>query len=310
MHVTRFVVAAVAATWMTVGCDGGLPSLEEMFQDAGSGSGDAREAADAPIPELECGTAEQAFAGPVCVSRERSSAVIRFVTPSGTRGSVVCNGPAGVVRHDEEESSVLHRVSLADLSPRAEYECAYGVVEGEGAGEVLWRVELSPVAEVTGPVITEVLANPLGPEPAQEFVEVLNPGASPVDLGLLRLMDVDPAGLEDPSEHGDPLPPGTHLAPGAVALLVPESFATTGSDPTPAPDATIVRLDGSLARSGLRNSGGEPVFLVDAEHTVISSYLNLLGSLEEGMSAQRVDPRAPGSDPDNWIGGPPTPGAL
>ena len=65
-------------------------------------------------------------------------------------------------------------------------------------------VALPPIA------ITEVLANPKGPEPQQEFVELRNLGDADVPLGGLRLQD---------SKGGDDLPAET-LAAGGYALVV------------------------------------------------------------------------------------------
>ena len=98
------------------------------------------------------------------------------------------------------------------------------------------------------------------------------------------------------------------LGAGAVALIVPATFSTSGPDPAPAPGCLIVRIEGSLATSGLRNSGGEPVYLVDREGRVVSLYPNCLGTTAQGMSAQRLSLAVPDGDPGNWFEAEPGPG--
>ncbi|MFH2009545.1 MAG: lamin tail domain-containing protein [bacterium] len=105
-------------------------------------------------------------------------------------------------------------------------------------------------------VISEVRANPAGAEPAQELVELVNLGSTPTGLQGWRITD-------DPSREGDTLP-AVMLAPGAVVLVVPQTFdQLDDADPQPDPAALIVRVDdGTLGSGGLSNSG-EPVHLFD-----------------------------------------------
>jgi hypothetical protein len=247
----------------------------------------------------------------VCVSRDRRCAAFRFVTDGLSSGTIWCQ-PASralpAVRRDIGAAGPEHHVVLGGLVPEASYGCAYGAYAGAGAGGVLWTGELDPVRDVDGPLISEVLLNPAGSEPSQEYVEVLNPGPAPVDLGLYRISDVDPAALEDPASAGDAIPAGTMLGAGAVALIVPSGFLTSGPDPSPSPGCLLVRIEGSLATSGLRNSGGEPVYLVDGAGEVVSLYPNTLGTTGQGMSAHRVSLAAPDGDPVNWIEAEPSPG--
>lgn len=302
----------ILAGMLAASCDVGVPPLDDLFADAdGNGALDAG-GDGVGVQSVQCARLENSFPGPLCSARERSSVSFRFLTDPGTRGTLQCSAqPQGpFLRLDESEAAALHHLVLTGLDPVRTYICAYGAIQGEMAGDVAWSVTLDPVPPVGGPVVTEVLANPEGTEPAQEFVEIYNPGPDVLDLTGYRLMDVDPAGLPDPMDGGDGLPAGQILEPGTLALLVPESFSTTGPDPAPEPGCLIIRLDGSLARSGLRNSGGEPVYLVAPDATAVSSYPNLLGTSDEGFSVQRLLPDGPGGDPANWIQDEPTPGAL
>lgn len=97
-------------------------------------------------------------------------------------------------------------------------------------------------------VITEVLANPVGAEPASEWVELFNDSAAPAPLGGTWLTD---------GSGRAPLPPVT-LAPGELALLVPPGFAPS-ADVAPAPGTRLLELS-ALGARGLSNSG-EPLLL-------------------------------------------------
>jgi Lamin Tail Domain len=124
----------------------------------------------------------------------------------------------------------------------------------------------APFAFTTPPAvpplaITEVLANPAGPEPQQEYVELRNLGDDPVSLAGLRLAD---------SKGGDDLPDQT-LAAGGYALVVTSSYdPAEGSDPPPRAGTLLARVDSRLGADGLSNSG-EAVQLLLGD-TVVSSY--------------------------------------
>lgn len=114
--------------------------------------------------------------------------------------------------------------------------------------------------------ITEVRADPAGPEPRQEFVEIENYGALPVSLAGMHLADAA-------SAIGDALP-GVAIPAGAHALIVPADFdpdATAGgADVATPPGALLVRVDASLGSGGLSNTG-EPLFLRDAMDRWVSA---------------------------------------
>lgn len=110
--------------------------------------------------------------------------------------------------------------------------------------------------------LAELLANPAGPEPAQEFVELadLRAAGEPLAIAGLRLVD-GPAGALD-LEGGDPLPPFTS-SPGQRHLVVPAAYdPAQGEDPGPPAGASLIRVDASLASGGLKNSPGEALSLV------------------------------------------------
>jgi hypothetical protein len=104
--------------------------------------------------------------------------------------------------------------------------------------------------------ITEILANPSGPEPDGEFVELLaGPDGAQLDgvfLSDLSFADIVAALAMGDDPPGDPLPSAS-MAPGELAILVGPSWpgGATGQ-------AQVLVLESSLGDAGLKNAG-EPV---------------------------------------------------
>ncbi len=111
-------------------------------------------------------------------------------------------------------------------------------------------------------VITEVLANPAGPEPGQEFVELRNLGGADLSLGGLRLED---------AKGADVLPEATLVA-GAYALIVPSTFDPGSPRDVPPRAGTLMvpvdtrlgvrravehRRGGAAAHAGDRDRAGD-----------------------------------------------------
>jgi len=113
--------------------------------------------------------------------------------------------------------------------------------------------------------IDEVRADPEGPEPDQEYVELWNRGDDPVPLAGLFLADA-------PDDEGDPLGDDAPvLPPDGRALVVADTFDPAHpADPPVPPGVPLVRIGSSLASSGLSN-GGEPLFLRDFERRRLSA---------------------------------------
>jgi hypothetical protein len=151
----------------------------------------------------------------------------------------------------------------------------------------------APMAHV---VLNEVLANPLGPEPVQEWVELVNDGRVAANLDGYVLEDL--GGVT-------PLPPAT-LAPGEFALVVNDGFVEDdGFDPKPAPGTQILRVP-KLGKSGLTNAG-EPLVLRDASGAAVSRVPPMPDS-KAGLSLSRSSPGA-GDAASSFALAPATPGA-
>lgn len=129
-------------------------------------------------------------------------------------------------------------------------------------------------------VINEVLANPIGPEPAQEWVELYNDGRTPVALEGYVLEDIG----------GSAALPQATLGPGEFALVVREDFDPRSPyDAEPRPGTLLLRVP-DVGKNGLLNSG-EPLFLRDALGLIVSS-TRLDPKPKPGLSVARVTPSA------------------
>lgn len=147
--------------------------------------------------------------------------------------------------------------------------------------------------------IVEVRADPLGAEPRQEYVEILNYGSAPLDLEGVSIAD-------RPDSMGDVLARGHRLAPGQRALLVADGFDPEDPADVPVPPGVpLVRIGASLATGGLTNAG-EALFLRDAALRRLSASPAL--SAGPGACIVRVgaDPRR--GAPEDFSTGPCTPG--
>ena len=114
--------------------------------------------------------------------------------------------------------------------------------------------------------LTEVLFDPAGPEPQQEFVEFMTAANLVYEPGRVHLHDGTWEDILAEVEAGSPAPgdplPRVEAAPGRVFVVVPEAHEWS-EGAAPPPDAVILRIPGSLGHQGLRNSG-EPLTLYDA----------------------------------------------
>ena len=137
--------------------------------------------------------------------------------------------------------------------------------------------ELEPVPPDVGLRITELLANPDGTEPHQEFVELYT--EKDVSLDGLWLSDLSWEEVAMALAAGDA--PGDALsglvAAGELVLIVAQGFDEAApEDVPPAVGTRLVRVDASLGEGGLKNAG-EPLTLYRADPpTLIASYGNFI----------------------------------
>lgn len=133
--------------------------------------------------------------------------------------------------------------------------------------------------------IAEVRADPLGREPTQEYVELVNDDVRPLDLGGFFLADA-------PDREGDALPSFV-LSPGARVLLVADAFDADDVSDSPAIPlgARLLRVGPSLGEGGLGNSG-EPLYLRDATPSRISVVPSIAPPEEGACLVRRGDLRS------------------
>jgi hypothetical protein len=188
---------------------------------------------------------------------------VSFATNEPSSGTVVIQ--AGGVEIDTPagagEQSFDVGIRLGTLPPSAAATVTVNATDLAGNSAVSAPFAFTTPVALPPIAITEVLANPAGPEPQQEYVELRNLGDADVPLAGLRLQD---------SKGGDDLPAET-LAAGGYALVVTSTYdPDEGSDPSPRAGTLLVRVDTRLGADGLSNSG-EAVELVEGD-AVVSSY--------------------------------------
>jgi hypothetical protein len=145
-------------------------------------------------------------------------------------------------------------------------------------------------------VLNEVLANPVGPEPYQEWVELYNDGQIETSLAGYRILDIG----------GETVLPDVLLPAGQFGVVVSEKFVEDDEvDVAPPPGALLVRVP-ALGKSGLSNSG-ELLRLVDPKGQTISRF-PALPKPKAGQSVSRRTPDAPDGVSSSFAITEPTPG--
>ncbi|MDJ0763354.1 MAG: lamin tail domain-containing protein [Myxococcota bacterium] len=245
---------------------------------------------EAPNPqEMQCDAAERRDRY-FCIAEGSTSASLRFKTDEPAVVSVIVAGNERPGIFSEAWSEV-HHVIVGNLAIGVETSIA---VEIEDVNTNTRSLDVT-VAGLGGPtvVITEILANPLGPEPSQEFVEIAN-------LSRTEAVDISNWMIDDNGDaDGDLLPPNTHLMPCQVALLVsPDYSPNEGSDPEAAPGTLIITLDTSIGSNGLKNSEAESVELYNASGVLMSQYRGNARAPADGCGTVRITAEAPDGDPD------------
>jgi hypothetical protein len=151
---------------------------------------------------------------------------------------------------------------LGGLPPGIDLSVLVRAVDPAGNLAESAAVELTLPASAVPLAITEIHANPAGPEPAQEFVELENLGELPLDVGGMTLEDA----------RGSDALPAVSLPGRAYALVVPSGFDPASvKDTPPAAGTVLLRVDARLGGDGLSNAG-EAIRLRAADGALLSSY--------------------------------------
>jgi hypothetical protein len=218
----------------------------------------------------------------VTIATEGPCLAVTFATDEAATGTVILAAadvqspsPAGT-----GQTSFDVAVPVAALPPATAATVVVRAVDRAGntaeSAPLAWQTP----AALPSLAITEVLANPAGPEPQQEFVELRNLGAAPVPLDGLSLAD----------SHGADLLPAAMLAPGEYALVVTSTYdPADGPDVPPRAGTQLLRVDTRLGADGLSNSGEVTRLLHD--DAVISSYggwVDVSAAAWSGRSVHRL----------------------
>lgn len=150
------------------------------------------------------------------------------------------------------------RAVLSGLLPSTHHEFELVVMTPEGQR---YAGDATLVTAAVRPhlVISEVMANPLGPEPQQEWVEIVNDGTAPVSLDGWVLHDAGGAAAL----------PAMPLAPGQYAVIVGHGFDPDLGWDVPVGE-TVIAVE-QLGKAGLSNSG-EPLWLESPGGQVVSRF--------------------------------------
>lgn len=234
----------------------------------------------AALPALVCAEGEQVF-DPGCL------------VPQDDRALWKLPPEPWLLLTGEEAPRVLQGgMMFRGLAPSAEFQVNATLLDLRGDLH-----HLSGSATTTAPqphvVLSEVLADAFGPEPASEWVELYNDGSQPVLLAGWTLED----------SQGPTVLPDFELTPGAFALLANENLDTSADEPVPA-GCQVVRVP-KLGKSGLSNQG-EALSLRDAEGNLLAHF-PASPRPKPGLSVQRRYPEAPDNDGGSFTVTTPTP---
>jgi hypothetical protein len=166
-------------------------------------------------------------------------------------------------------------------------------VQGAALRTLFTAATLEPMPHV---ILSEVQANPLGSEPAQEWVEIVNDGSVAANLGGYVLADIG----------GETVLPDALLPPSGYALIVNETFVEDDELDVPPATGTLLLRVSKLGLNGLSNSG-EPLKLIDGLGRVVSRF-PATPKPKPGRSVSRVKPDAPDGVSASFADSEPTPG--
>jgi hypothetical protein len=277
--------------------DGEAPAGDAPWFETGAGP-------DLDPPDLlplACEPTEGAV-GPTCVEGAGEVATVRLAADEAVRVELVATDGPVRIEAASAGSATAHAIRIegltADRSVRLDVAAIDLAANRTGAAGAFDSGTPLPAL-----VLSETYADPVGPEPEQEFIEVVNVGDGAVVLDGLAV--ADGAGTGEPIAGAPPLPAG------AYAILVHPAFVPGGGDPAPAPGAAVVRLAGPIGSNGLLNAG-ETVSIVDAAGRTVTIAPDLLPP-RTGVSIERTDLAADPYDAGSWAHNPSssaTPGAA
>jgi hypothetical protein len=206
------------------------------------------------------------------------------------------------LRSQERQAALLSaagaiEIQLSGLTPGEAFELELQAFDLAGnVSEASLALQAAP--ELPSLSISELRADPAGPEPAQEYVELWNFGQRAVALRGVSLVDASddkPSTIEQDAQ----------LAAGARALLVADDFDPDNPrDPAPPPGTALIHVGPTLTRGGLANAGERLMLRDAAQHRLSAAPMRAAA----GQCLQRrgEDPR--GGSSESFTVGPCSPG--
>jgi hypothetical protein len=235
----------------------------------------------APAEPAECLDHENPFASG-CVEVLDDRAIVR-VPDAPTAWTITTTGISLLVTPPP-----AGRFLVADLDWETPYVLDVGFVDAAGT---FLQEQVSITTTVPRPhvVINEVLANPLGAEPAQEWIELVNDGSLTVELEGFFLAD----------GSGASVLPAYTLPPHGFVILAREDFQRDDGSDVPVPASVPVLALSTLGQNGLTNSG-ELLELRSADDVLLSRF-PALPKPKPGVSVARKHPSALDDDPEAFV---------
>lgn len=271
---------------------------DTLFPDTGTGD----TVAPWLVPAAGC-TPSETLAGPLCLSSGPVGLALRLWASEPVTAAARLE-PDGGVEARADELAPAHHLLLAPLQPDTAFDLIVEITDAAGLVATEGPIETRTAPLLAAVVINEVLYDPLGAEPTQEFVELFNAGRADLDLTGWTLADEGGA---------DALAPPGPLRAGGYALVVADGYVPgAGGDPPPAAGTLMIVLGGSIGAQGLRNAG-EALTLADLTGQVVAAAPAPLDQPHPGTSLERVSAFAPDGDPEVWcenLAGRSTPGAA
>ena len=207
---------------------------------------------DKPVSVI-CQNVEVPF-GPGCVLADSGRIIVR--PPAGdTLWALGWEGNSHIQRVVNGE-----RFVIPDLGSFRTVELTILVFDVAGRSQMSRAVVELP-APSPRIIINEVMSNPVGSEPAQEWIEILNSGTLAGNLQGLTVRD---------SEKGAQLPSFV-LHPGEYALIVRDDFNVDLPGDVPISGSVALLRLPQLGQNGLSNTG-EALSLVDPSGVVLSRF--------------------------------------
>lgn len=163
-------------------------------------------------------------------------------------------------RFEQYETRATSSFLLSGLEPAHDYAITGSAYDLRGAATPL-GLSFRTGAARAHIAINEVYSNPNGPEPVQEWLELVNSGSLAENLEGYLLEDVG----------GETGLPEAWLEPGAFAVVVNQGYEPDPElDPVPAPTALLIRVE-RLGKNGLSNAG-ELIRLRSPDGQVVSRF--------------------------------------